>query len=538
MRRRLPVAVGVAPLSGAVLPHPDPWDSMTLALGAMKRFCTKTPDTERPVLVDFMRFVDETMEKELKPLPADTDVSFGTWIEEYANYSRQRKDELIALYENFVEGRWDPAWAKVKMFCKDEFYPEFKHGRGINSRSDEFKTLVGPVFAAIERELFIHSDMARWFIKKVPVDKRPQVVTDRLYRQGAQYFATDASSFEASFTEEIMAACEFRMYRYMTQYLPVHSRFMFFVFGVLGGNNEVINKCFSIRLRATRMSGEMCTSLGNGFFNLMSTRFLCHRIGTKVDGFVEGDDGLFRIEGRPPTKEEYASLGVNIKPVLTAELHKASFCGLVFDPSAMVVVTDPRKALALLGWVPGRYFQAKRSVHLSMIRAKAWSMGYQYTATPILSSAARAFLRVTRGFDHRIVLNDRNVSQWERAKFLEAFSAGRPFKDIGEGPIAVDYSTRMIMKEAFSVDISVQLAYERFFDSMTELTEIPDFFGDLPPSWFHMYQNYARTSSTLSGLFDNPPENWPVLVRIPVPIRLTARRRHEQGALDAVIQPP
>jgi len=36
----------------------------------------------------------------------------------------------------------DPRYSVVDSFVKDEFYTEPKHARVINSRSDEFKTLV------------------------------------------------------------------------------------------------------------------------------------------------------------------------------------------------------------------------------------------------------------------------------------------------------------------------------------------------------------------------------------------------------------
>ena len=48
---------------------------------------------------------------------------------------------------------------------------------------------------------------------------------------------------------------------------------------VIQGENRVFSKWFSGSVFARRMSGEMNTSLGNGFANLMMMTEVCLRIG-------------------------------------------------------------------------------------------------------------------------------------------------------------------------------------------------------------------------------------------------------------------
>lgn len=82
----------------------------------------------------------------------------------------------------------------------------------INSRTDEFKTLTGPTFKLIEKQVFANP----WFIKNVPVRERCDYIVERLYKPGMKYYSSDYTSFEALFTPEIMRVVERELYHYMT----------------------------------------------------------------------------------------------------------------------------------------------------------------------------------------------------------------------------------------------------------------------------------------------------------------------------------
>jgi len=339
-----------------------------------------------------------------------------------------------------------------------------------------------------------------WFIKKIPVNERPKYIYDRLYRCGAKYYATDYSSFEALFTNDIMSAVEFQLYEYMTQNLPNSDSFMKDVREVLGGENVCKFKHYTLKVPATRMSGEMCTSLGNGFSNLMFVAFLCHERGISWEGFVEGDDGLFRFDGEGPKTEDFKKLGLTIKMEEHLSLESASFCGNVFDCEDLVVVTDPREVLASVGWTSSQYVKANKSTLLTLLRAKAWSYGYQYQACPVVSAMARAYLRLTRSFSLDKVLERRGfLSLWERDQLRDAMDAGRPA--LNRPP---PYRTRVLVENLYGISIDTQLAYEKYFDNLEVLEPIPDLGLVVHPSWTDYHRKYVFNADINDPLLEFP----------------------------------
>lgn len=155
-------------VEGVACPHPDLSDTNTTLEGALYRFCPRIPGyaNHKP---GFRKFVQDWCKAELTPIRADADVSVPTWLN-FTNYTIKRKEELQRKFDE-VKNKWDKKHFRVKSFVKDEFYPEFKHARAINSRSDEFKCFTGPIFRLIGDELFSRPE----FIKKIPIDRKSVV---------------------------------------------------------------------------------------------------------------------------------------------------------------------------------------------------------------------------------------------------------------------------------------------------------------------------------------------------------------------------
>lgn len=320
--------------------------------------------------------------------------TFGDWLDD-TPYTESRKAQLEVANDECLAngGIWsDPKYTAVKSFMKDETYTDYKYPRAINSRHDAFKCACAPFFKAIEKELF----KLPFFIKKVPVRDRPAYILERLYAPGAKYIATDYTAFESLFTKELMMDCEFILYEYMTANLAEGRTWFAMIRKVLGGINRLAFKHFILELVATRMSGEMCTSLGNSFCNLMAALFILAECGTRnAVGVVEGDDGLFRVDKRVPTIQDFADLGLNIKIELHDDVATASFCGLIFDRDDLANVTDPREVLASFGWTSAKYLRASDRTHKMLLRAKALSLLYQYPGCPILQPLALWAMRHT-----------------------------------------------------------------------------------------------------------------------------------------------
>jgi len=468
-RVRRPVAVSLGPTTAtAALPHPNP-DPRTAAAGACKRFLAAPPVADGDLLDRLEAFVLRWLKKNIVPLAPGTDFDVWKWLES-TKYPDWRKNELWDAW-NECQDPMDKRFAKCKSFVKDEHYDKYKHCRGINSRTDIFKCLVGPIFKLIEQRLFKESKASKYFIKRIPVRDRAEYIS-KLYVPGATYIATDYQTFEALFTKDIMERVEFQLYSHVLQLTEVHDNFLGICNSVLAGYNECNYKWFSVFVEATRMSGEMCTSLGNGFSNLMFMLFMAEEAGCiDIDGVVEGDDGLFRMVGAVLKEEDFARLGLTITPEIKAHLNEASFCGLVYAEEDKNNVTDIIQEILSFGYTSGRYAGCKQGSRKlrSLLRAKSYSLAYQYPGCPVLSSLAKYGLRCTDGDTHFMsnINKDRTMSMWEREQLLEAVAK---LPECCEVPIGIH--TRLLVEDLYGISVETQKLWERYFDGLTTIVQI------------------------------------------------------------------
>lgn len=507
LRRPVAGSLGMH-VEGAACPHPDLDDSSTTLEGALYRFGIQIPGYGKYARA-FRRFVKKWCVKNLKPLSPDTDVSVETWLKG-TNYSQARKNELLLKYSK-IRDPYDPKHSHVKSFVKDEFYPDYKHARGINSRSDEFKCLTGPIFQRIGEVLFARPE----FIKKIPVHDRPKYILDRIYQEGGKYISTDFSSFEAHFREDLMKDCEFIMYRHMVQALPSRTEFTTLVESVIGGMNRIEFKNIILRLLAHRMSGEMNTSSGNGFSNLMFIEFICKKILKlyNIKTIIEGDDSLTSFVGKTPTTEQFKDFGLRIKIEEHLDMCRASFCGMVFDIEEQANVSDPREVLATFGWTTNRYIRSKPSVHKTLLRCKALSLAYQYPACPILSSLAKTVLRLTKSHEtHNFVEKQGKFlfNQYDIELFKLAEMRNKQGKLLFEQP---GPRTRSLVEELYGISTDQQLVIERYFESLEVIGPIdsPAVLTIMPPNWKDYYNRYHQKISPDSVNYDYPTQLWPAI---------------------------
>jgi len=478
-------------LIGATRPTPDPKDPVTMAAGVCKRFAIAPPPTDMSLLASLMRFVIARMPKMgLVPLSPDADLSIETWLAK-TDYPQWRKLELLRKWAAVTNIK-DRKYGACKSFGKSEKYEGFKHERGINARTDEFKCYVGPTFKAIEEEVF----KLPQFIKKVPVADRPKYIMDRLAKAGFKFVVTDYRAFESLFTKLIMEAVEFPLYDYMTSRLPFHKEFMKAVRKVIGGMNHCQYKHFLVELQAVRMSGEMCTSLGNSWSNMMFMFFMCWWVASleeverdDPDGVVEGDDGLFAVTEPIPTATDFSRLGLNIKLEVVDSLTEASFCGMVFDEVGRQIVADPMKVLADFGWANNRYAKSSMKTLNALLRLKALSYAYQYPGAPIISCLARYGLRVTesavRGRMYDLVYGP-TYTEYTRAIALASLEADIKFEE-------PHILTRLLVEKRYGVTLEMQRNYERYLDGLMELQpiELKTLEWAINPDWVKTWDTYV-----------------------------------------------
>jgi len=333
-----------------------------------------------------------------------------------------------------------------------------------------------------------------WFIKKVPIHERPQYIIDMCKREGAQIFTSDYTSFEAHFDAEVMEACEFVLYEHMVQFLPDGAAFLNLIQTAMTKKNYISFKLLDMEINAKRMSGEMNTSLGNGFFILMCMLFVCEELNCNscVQGVVEGDDGLFVMVGEVPPPKLFSDFGLNIKIVLFDELNVASFCGMIFDVDDRTIVNDPIQCLVNFGWTSAKYAKSNQRTHMHLLRAKALSMAYQYRGCPILAAFSYKICQLTASYDvkgwigkQRDFLGDSYKLEILRQAFTY-FETNDLLKEPG-------LNTRNLVEKVYGIPVSVQLSLERKIANMTEISplnfsEIYDF---AKPEWCSYFDRYS-----------------------------------------------
>ena len=439
--------------TGCIRPQPDLDDPINKATGCFKRVGKKPAGASRKVQRALQRFTRRWVRRFLRPLARDSDTSVETWLEG-CKYTQRRKEQLRNVHYRNRMAYNHKKVTQVKGFLKDEGYDVFKHPRWIMSRSDEFKCLYGPIVKLMENAVYGMENSP--FIKHVPVAQRPDYVMKHLHSPGSHYYVSDYTAFESHFTPDVMAMLEFELYSWMTSELPEHDDFMKLCFEVVGGKNSVTSKhaCFKVH---ARMSGEMSTSLGNGFSNLMLMLFTCERVGCKnVRGIVEGDDGLFAFDGPIPTKELFAEAGFDIKIDVYERLSDASFCGMVFDEDDRVIITEPWKVMADFGWTSRQYLAASSVTLKALQRSKSLSLAIQYRGCPIVGTLAQLGLRLTAD------VSDRAMRKTIARQKMSGYEKDRLFLNL-EGKFSYlepPSATRSLFAARYGIPVALQIQME------------------------------------------------------------------------------
>jgi len=460
---RLPISIaGAAP----AIPNPKP--APNVLGGALYRFAREVK-FNRKFLRGLRAFTHRFCRARLSKirLTKSDDISFDTWLE-HVDQPMSKKKKLRELREKLTDSEIlnrakyekHSIHTLVKSFIKDESYPSMKYVRVINAREDAFKLLCGPIFALIGERV----GKLKEFVKYIPVAERPKVISERLSTVYSKYFSSDYSSFEAHFNKDLMNNCEMIMYKYMIEKLHSSDKRMFLdALSQLDNENKIKFSNLIVVIMAKRMSGEMNTSLGNGFSNLMICLYHAELNNCgKVKIFVEGDDGIMTF-ARPenaPTEQDFKKNGFIIKLEHSDNLADLSFCGQVFDPDDGIVVTDPIGALIKFGYTRKRYINAAGPLQKQLLKARAQSMLYQYNGCPMLTAFAAKVLSLTRNVTIRQSILW-NTNQYERELLRQAL-------DVNISPLIPpeDAPVRTLFARLYKIDIPDQLLFEKSVDAL------------------------------------------------------------------------
>lgn len=412
-------ARGWAPLSL------DANDLETQKLGLNRRLCRQCEQPRPGFYHRFQEFVQKWCERHLTPLSGVPE--FEAWISA-SPYPESRRAELRLEWER-LKGA-PPTLrqsSKIASFIKRESYQEQKAPRWINSRVDAFKAWSGRYFSAIEKVVF---DLP-YFIKHVPVPDRAARI-ESLRKVGLYYYENDYKAFEASLLSPLMRACECVLYRHMLKRVdPAAGKY---IQRVLTGKNRLHTRAgLRCVIEGGRMSGDMCTSLGNGFTNLMLVMFIVHeKMGTYegLGALVEGDDGLFASPCRL-SAADFAGCGFTAEIKELDDPMDGHFVGMVMSRDG-TILKDPHKVLSNFGWTAS-YIGHGEATGMELLRAKALSLAYELPQCPIAGALARAAMRFTEGYqprwtdtwrvqlDNDIRVGEFTPTEQARVRFAELF---------------------------------------------------------------------------------------------------------------------
>lgn len=456
-------------------PHVDPGHCDTLVAGLIKRVLVAVPVPDVKLYEKFLEYVANYLRNYIEPIEARARPTTEEWLAR-TTYSEKRKEQLRVadisddefmqkLIGKDISNKPSRRGFKVKSFIKDEQYQAYKHARWINGREDSYKVKVGPFVKLIEDVIYDHVDPEFGmlvFAKHIPVVERPNAVM-RMVVEAAQMYGNDFESFESHFN--IMRYCvELMMQCWVAQHVD---GFDLFLRAILEGQmvpSECENKLIQWMTEVRRMSGEMSTSVGNGFFNYITMKFIGEESGCKLTVLVEGDDAVIVIRQGDIDHDVVRRLGLKLKLDHQPELNLASFCGQVFDEYDRRVIVDPLKVLGTTQWGPSSLAGASVRTRMRYLRCKALSLAHSNRGCPVVQEYAQLLLRVTRGHDVRAMMKSKHFDAWHRDRFTQI---------TGEVvPVEVSDRSRLVMERVFRVPMTVQVALERMFQQCETLADV------------------------------------------------------------------
>lgn len=443
---------------------PDLNDTEGSRASAMYRLGRGMFKMTRRVKRSLKRFAISWAKKHFKPIdPTDVDVTVEYWIDN-SNYSETDKQYYHDLWRHMQEhGVTVKQVLKNKGFVKEETYQEEKYPRNIYGPSDYTKILLGPIFKAIENVVFEHPA----FIKHIKIQKRAAYINRRLGSLRGWWYWTDHTCFEAGVSKEMMEAVEFPIYEYLASALPGFASW-FDLVKKDGGTNFIAFRNWWMTIAATRLSGRMNTSLGNGLVNLITQKWVAKMSGAKVKCCCEGDDCIAKCYSGNMDMSWFKQLGMIVKFEEVDSMGDASFVGMVFGEDG-TMVRDPMKFLVQFGWSTRQYVGASAETLKCLARSKALSAMVETPQAPIISAVAKYVERTTRDVHPRMktVMEKKRQSMWDRERWLEVQEA---FDSAIQEKVPAEPTTcgRLVVEKHFGVPIELQLQTEDYFNNLTE----------------------------------------------------------------------
>jgi len=188
--RSFPEQRGVAYFDPRICnPHVNSRCRNTRIYSALCRMAAKRPDLDYILIGKLRGYVRVWIRRTLSRCSSDAlpDTFKGRmeWWLARSHYSEKDKERLRSVYQRNASWLESEGWGSrrmrglikaLKAFIKDEYYLEYKPGRGIYARCDLAKLVFGPYIKLIESVVF---DL-KYFIKHTQVRERPALIKERV----------------------------------------------------------------------------------------------------------------------------------------------------------------------------------------------------------------------------------------------------------------------------------------------------------------------------------------------------------------------
>jgi hypothetical protein len=270
-------------------------------------------------------------------------------------------------------------------------------------------------------------------------------------------------------TSKICYAIEFQLYSYMLKLCPQRDLILNIISKALLRENVLkvrpFDRNYSVNARIeARMSGDMWTSLGNGFTNLMVMSYLAQKMHWRgLTGLVEGDDGVFRVTGPIPDQKDFESLGFEIKMEKFTRLSDAGFCKLHFSDDSYDNLVDPIYCVMRFGWTSSKLMNSGWKMCQKLLVAKANSLACLCGTTPIIHSLIRMVYRCLPGITPASAAYS---LQPYRDRIYEYSNLGKCIEKTITGP---SLAQREFVEEKWHITIEDQLRVEKYLDSLDSI---------------------------------------------------------------------
>jgi len=461
----LPYALNICAFTPDVPFCADPHDHITVLCGYLKRIAPQqvqeTLETSEEI-ENLSHFVTDFLGKlqtkyHIEPLPKITEPRsyFESWLNETKNYNDNRKNQLRKTFNQYMNNGQNLTYRdyNCKSFIKREFYEEPKFPRLINSRTDIFKVSIAPYIHNIEKQMY----KLKWFVKH----NTPQEIASKFQHINKyNYFLeTDYSSFESCFSNKYCDAVELQLFYYFFQNnLDIYYQILqCYYHGDKNRITKLKNEEYIAYASECRFSGEMWTSLGNGFSNLMNMLYLCEKYDIKAKGLVEGDDAIFCLNKNIIKPQDYEKLGFRIKMKYEKNIINTTFCGITYDSENNRLLAPPEQ-IARMGWTcHAQYLNSRQKILLGLLKAKAMSVYSTTPCTPILGPLAFKIIQLTLSIQ---ALENTVYHKWI-IKFEKTFR----YQEIR-------MSTRILYSEKYGISLAQQEVCENIIRDAKTLQDI------------------------------------------------------------------